>query len=283
MVGQRIVLVTLAALVLVTVAPEANGGGGTPITTCGQTVTTNAVLTVNLSCTGNGVVVGASGITIDLKGFTIRGDGDSASDEGIDVSGGFDSVSVKNGVVRTFGNGVYANAADRLRVTGIVSSGNLSDGFSLSGASVSVTSSAAYGNGQVGIFVLGDHAQVKSSIGSGNNEGIQVIGDFAKVTSAQAVGNAFDGINIQGNSGVVKSSTASGNSFVGILVGEICCGTVPASVVSANKAYGNGFIDGVSDLSGRGIAVGFVSTPPVGRNVSRGNDNPDECDPASLC
>jgi hypothetical protein len=76
-------IVALVLVLVVVVAPEASGKGGTPITSCGQVVTTNAVLTLDLVCTGNGIVVGASGITIDLKGFTIRGDGDSTSDEGI--------------------------------------------------------------------------------------------------------------------------------------------------------------------------------------------------------
>jgi hypothetical protein len=92
-----------------------------------------------------------------------------------DDSAGFADVSVKNGVIRTFGNGVYSNFADRMRITGVVASGNLSDGFALSGDSVSVTSSAGYGNGQDGIFVSGDRAQIKSSIGSGNNAGIQSV------------------------------------------------------------------------------------------------------------
>ena len=44
----------VALVLVVVVAPEATGGGGTPITSCGQTVTTSAVLTQNLICTGFG-------------------------------------------------------------------------------------------------------------------------------------------------------------------------------------------------------------------------------------
>ena len=70
---HRFMLIAVGAFVLVAAAPEAQAAG-TPITQCGQTVTTNAVLTQNLVCAGDGVIVGASGITIDLKGFRLRGD-----------------------------------------------------------------------------------------------------------------------------------------------------------------------------------------------------------------
>lgn len=70
----RLLLIAVGVAVLVAVAPEAQGKGGTPITACLQTVTTNAVLTHDLYCPGSsGILVGASGITIDLKGFVIRG------------------------------------------------------------------------------------------------------------------------------------------------------------------------------------------------------------------
>ena len=49
----RASLAGVVALVLVVVvAPEATGGGGTPINSCGQTVTTSAVLTQDLVCAG---------------------------------------------------------------------------------------------------------------------------------------------------------------------------------------------------------------------------------------
>jgi hypothetical protein len=75
-------LAAIVAFVLVVVAPEASGGAGTPIITCGQVVTTNAFLTQNLHCTASdGIVVGADKITIDLKGFRLRGDASSGHTE----------------------------------------------------------------------------------------------------------------------------------------------------------------------------------------------------------
>lgn len=55
----------------------------------------SAFLTQNLHCPGSdGVVVGASGITIDLKSFRLRGD-DTPAKFGIDDSGGFGKVDPK--------------------------------------------------------------------------------------------------------------------------------------------------------------------------------------------
>ena len=117
-------LAAVVALVLVVVvAPEATGKGGTPITACGQVVTTNALLTQDLVCTGDGIVVGASGITIDLKGFTIRGDRD-VGDYGIDDSAGFDNITIMNGMIRNFYLGVDADgAADSVSVSSLVANG----------------------------------------------------------------------------------------------------------------------------------------------------------------
>ncbi len=86
-------------------------------------MTTNAVLTQDLTCTGAGVVVGAPGITIDLKGFTLSGDR-GAGDYGIDDSAGHDKVTVKNGALRNFGLGVLGDSgANMLAVTRVVASG----------------------------------------------------------------------------------------------------------------------------------------------------------------
>jgi hypothetical protein len=70
----KITLTTTAlAAALATFAGPSEGASGLPITTCGQTVTTSAILAHDLTCAGPGIIVGASGITIDLEGHAISG------------------------------------------------------------------------------------------------------------------------------------------------------------------------------------------------------------------
>ena len=243
----------VALVLVVVVAPEATGGGGTPITSCGQTVTTSAVLTQSLNCTGSGVIVGASGITIDLKGFTIRAN--FATGYGIDDTGGFDNVTVKNGVLRNFEEGILAwNGADKFSVLNVVASGNVFYGFDIRGDFIKIQSSTASGNGDTGVNAVGGSASIKSMAASGNYLGIRIIG----------------------NSGSIKSSTASGNHGYGITVSG------NAASLKSNYTDGNGFAGG-SDLGGLGINVTNYTTPPVGKNTARGNDDPSECQPATLC
>ena len=79
-----------------------------------------------------------------------------------------------------------------------------------------------------------------------------------------------------GDSGSIKSSTASGNDGYGITV------LGNAASLKSNQTDGNGFADG-SALGGLGINVTDYTTPPVGKNVARGNDDPTDCQPALLC
>jgi len=253
--GRRTATLIALALVLVAAVPEGQAKSGTPITACGQVVTTDAFLTGGLVCMGNGVVVGAAGITIDLKGFTIRGNRFPAS-HGVDDAGGFDDVAVKNGVLRNFGFGVYASGADSFVVANVLVSGNLNGGIWIVGGSPSIASVTAYGNAVDGITAFGGGLAIKSSTASGNaNVGIDVVGAAASV----------------------KSSTASGNGSFGIAVGG------NDASLKGNRADGNGFAGGASDLLGLGIEVTDFTTAPHGTNSARGNDNPEECDPFYLC
>jgi hypothetical protein len=270
-------LAALAALVSIGAVSEGRAGGGTPITSCGQVVTTSAFVTKDLVCTGtSGIVVGASGITIDLKGHIMRGDR-SFPHFGIDDSGAFDQVTIKNGTVSNFAYGVFADTgSDDVSVSKVLVSGNNGYGIFLSGASVKITSSTASGNHIDGIFVDGTSASISSSIVVGNGtHGIVVGGASATIKSSTASGNGIDGMFVGGISAKIESSTASGNGRNGIVV------TGDAARIKANRAEANGF--GAADLVGAGIFVTWPTIAPVGTNVARGNDDPAECAPASLC
>lgn len=256
--SHRWALAVVVSLALVSVAPQANGAAGTPIATCGQTAMTNAYLAQDLYCAGPGMFVGAAGITIDLRGFTMRGTNNGIY-AGI-ANQSFDNVTIKNGVVRNFYEGVIAVGG--------------TDSFT-------VTNVTATGNSDVGIYIAGVSATVKSSFGAGNgNHGIEILGDNATVKASSATGNRGNGFWVQGSFAKVQSSTASGNWGSGIdLDGD-------GFVVKGNRADGNGFTSGTpptSDTNGLGISASYTTTPPSGKNTSGGNDDPAECFPAYLC
>jgi hypothetical protein len=265
----------LIALVLAVGVSAGHADGSASITTCGQTVTTNAVLANNLVCFGHGIVVGAPGITIDLKGFTVRGNR-SADHFGIYDLGHAD-VTIKNGIVRNFDIGVYAGAQE-VHVSNIVASGNTGDGIYIGDSSGSVRSSTASGNGSNGMYLNGVDETIQSSTAAGNlNAGLYVSGSSASVKSSTASGNGYFGINVTGDAAHVQSSTASGNVSGGIHVdGE-------AAVIKGNRSVANGFESYDSDLSGPGIFVEGYTTPPAGTNLAQGNDYAAECAPKWLC
>jgi parallel beta-helix repeat protein len=79
---------------------------------CGQVVTTDVRLATDLvDCPGPGLVVGADGVTIDLNGHTIDGDGRfQGSDAGIDNGVRHTDVTIKNGTIKEFDAGVKVGA-----------------------------------------------------------------------------------------------------------------------------------------------------------------------------
>lgn len=253
---RRMTLAALAAVVSAAIASEGQARDRAPITACGQVVRQDAFLTRDLLCRGlPGVVVGASGITIDLRGFTLRGDR-SPYHYGIDDLAGHDGVTIENGALRNFDYGLVGFAAGKLVVSALRMSGNAGGGLFVVGPAASVRASTATGNGGDGLYVLGASVRVQSSTASGN------------------LGN---GIYVSGTSAAIRSSNAFGNAQYGIAVSG------DAAVVEGNRAEANGFADGASDLGGLGLDVFGYTTAPVGTNVARGNDDPAECRPASLC
>lgn len=69
---------------------------------CGEVIRTSIELEADLFCAGDGLVVGAAGITIDLSGHQIAGDGD-----GVGIrNDGFDGVIITDGRISGFDRGV---------------------------------------------------------------------------------------------------------------------------------------------------------------------------------
>jgi len=92
-------------------------GAANAAVSCGATITQDTVLDADLDCDGNGIVIGADGITLDLAGHSVSADGSSILNQG------HDDVTIENGsvVVDTVG----------IRLQGVT--GNLIRNVSLSG------------------------------------------------------------------------------------------------------------------------------------------------------
>jgi hypothetical protein len=83
--------------------------GPVAVTTCGQTVTSDAYLARNLTCTtGTAVVLAGDGVDLDLRGRVLRG---SRQSDGV-VMHGWEDHTVSDGTVRGFRTGVSSSGGE---------------------------------------------------------------------------------------------------------------------------------------------------------------------------
>jgi parallel beta-helix repeat protein len=110
--GHVLGVVALLAAALVLLSAPASSYGRSAAR-CGKVVTANFTLTHDLlNCPGDGLVVGANGITINLNGKTLDGVSIGA---GI-VNNGFDRVTIRNGRIQGFNYGVWLRPETKLNV-----------------------------------------------------------------------------------------------------------------------------------------------------------------------
>jgi parallel beta-helix repeat protein len=129
---------------------------------CGDVITQNTKLDSDLnSCPGDGIVIGADHITLDLHGHVIDGDGVGRY-EGIGNTTGHDAVTVKGpGRIQGFTWGVLlVNATDNV-IRGLEAF-DASRGISVEGGAATgnvVAQNRVFGNDATGISVINDYGQ----------------------------------------------------------------------------------------------------------------------------
>ena len=171
---------------------------------CGEILVRSVLVTNDLvDCPGNGIIIGASGITVDLDGHTIDGVGTEAGIANL----GFNSVTIKNGLVTEFDYGVMLHPGTQLNVvTGIRAELNQEAGIALADADEA-------GNGN----------SIRNNIAVMNKVGIALYSNtrYADVHDNQVAGNDWDGIRLEMASenkihhNEVANSTGFGINIVG--------------------------------------------------------------------
>jgi nitrous oxidase accessory protein NosD len=210
-VRERIPVFAAALLALALLAPAAHAKPA-PLTTvhCGQVITKSIRVANNLSgCPGDGLVVGAPGVTIDLSGRTLRG---SRSESSAGVRDEFhNGLTVRNGTLRDFGTAVHVFLAESIRVDRVTSIDSATGFFFTEVDRATVTHSRATG-GLVGVTF---------GLATTNSR----VSDFR--TDAERFGVFFAVIS---NSNVLERSRIEG-AEVGIRVNESDLNTIRANTV----------------------------------------------------
>ncbi len=240
------------------------GAAATNGLACGDVVIQDVTLTHDLTnCPGDGLVAGASGITINLGGHTIDGDetgGSLVGGAGVRIGPGITGVTLLNGTITEFSQGVQLdfttlNTITKLYVNGNVRGIDLANSWDNVIEKNKVTTSALDGIRVNG--VVSDGNLVRQNDVSSSTFGITV-SDYADdnvVDRNSVVGGVF-GISVFVNANAVKitKNTVSGNAGPGIQIQSFS----DMALVSRNRVSGNAVGIVVEDL---------VSDSDVSRNV----------------
>lgn len=204
-------------------------------------------LTANLNGGGtqNGITVNASGVTIDLRGFSIDN-----CQTGISAGAGVRAVAVANGTVRDCNaTGVDLSAASLCRLEGVILTANAGEGASV-GAGSLVTLCTASGNGGRGL-VMSDNGAVFRCVVQNNANGGIVIGSNCQATENTLTGNGSTtgqgGLVANGSQNRVEANSANFNNGQGFLINgtgnlvirnNACSNTVADYQIASGNNFG---------------------------------------------
>ena len=295
--------IALAISLLAFPLASATGGGVSAQTgglSCGDTITVDTTLDRDLlNCPSNGVVIGADGITLDLGGHTISGDGKPVRrcprrqicNVGV-ANDGHDGVTVRNGSVGQFDSGVLVGRARENRVLNISSSQNTFFGFVVfRSAQILVRDSsgsrniAPDGDG-MGVFESHDVRIVDNSFRRNPGPGLHVQASSDNLIKGNLFSRSSPALFLGGEGRADRSdrNRVRGNRFVrntaGVLLGYGNRNVIARNQFSRDKdgiaienARGNLVARNVIlDARNSGIYLG-LNDPPIGGgdNVVRRN------------
>ena len=233
-----------------------------PVTvSCGETITADTKLANDLTdCPEHGIVIGADDITLDLNGHTV--DGALAGDfNGIDNTAGHEGVTVENGSVREFVEGVFILGTTDNRVRGVTTSHQLHAGILVAeSTNVRVERNSSIDN-IAGIVVaeVSDVSVEHNTVSGSEFGGIPVFrSEHVLIAENSVTGSGAAGIGLIGSDNSRVERNEASNSPAGIVLEDGSAG----NVVVGNEATGNAF---------DGVALDRAHDNLVTNNLLRGN------------
>ena len=208
-------------------------------------MTTTTLASDLRNCSMNGVVIGAPNITLDLGGHRIDGVG---MGNGVDNEQGHKGVTIKNGRIRGFQNGVSLKNATQNRLRELVVSNNNEGIFLLNSDDNRIEKNTTSNNDTTGITLNGgsDNNLVDQNLSFDNeNFGIAVENSMGnRIRKNQANNNGFlngmAGIMSDGASTgtMIENNVANSNKTDGISVGNVTMTKVKGNTANNNNQWG---------------------------------------------
>ena len=222
---------------------------------CGDQVTTNLLVENDLACVGDGLIVAADGITINLGGHTLSGNG---TGNGITIRTRT-GVTIQNGTVAGFLTGIFVATSSGVVIKDNGFTGNREAVFLNGSSGNTIKANTAWQNTSRGFMlrptgsgVLSTDNDVKDNLLIDNPSGILVFGQ---------PGNTIKGNTISGSTVAALDligGGATGNEFKGNLLTTSAVGILLGPGWSAGNLFaGNTVSSNTCGLKGTTVSNTF--------------------------
>jgi parallel beta-helix repeat protein len=239
-----------SGLILAALIPIGSAQGSAQTIHCGDVITQDTKLESDLTdCPGNGIVIGADNIRLDLNGHTIDGDGVLGCpdfytcDFGIDNTAGHDGVTIEGGSIREFATAIFVLSGADNRIRAVSSSHNILGGLLLIDSNgsridrnsisenglttdqaglivfdsrdVGIDRNSIVANGDIGMFLIGlnDSRVTGDSVSDNPEAGVIVEGSRNELSRNRFFDNG-DNVVVAGDDNIISRNEA-GNASVG--------------------------------------------------------------------
>ena len=181
----RFVSAVAALVVLLSASPP-------PAFSCGLTLTESTKLNGDLvGCAGDGIIVAADNVTIDLNGYSIVGFRNERT-AGIRAKG-VSNLTIRNGTVAAFERGVYLYDTENVSISGVQVNANRYEGLlAYSSTAVRVLDSVFTNNARSGVWIYDTEAELLGNLGLDNpNRSFYLSGGRVTMSDNVARGGAY--------------------------------------------------------------------------------------------
>ena len=226
------------------------------VASCGEIVNEDVTLTSDLECgPGDGLIVGANDVTINLNGYSITSSDEAGSE---DPSMNYDGSS-----------GILVPNAQNVAISGLGEVSGFDRGITFMGSSGGQVADIQLANNDIGVLMSGSEG-TEVSRNTITNNGIALISDSSNkgvIAFNQVVANLEQGILVLGSDdNVVAANNMFGNGENGIYLDIMSNG----NTVDFNTVFGHE----VADLNNDGGRSTNVNQNSFGENNNCGTSLP---------